>query len=631
MPVSAGAVLRARLPFIAAVCLTLLLVLSHSGLAAEKDDEKKEAAQGIRYDVKLEGVSDKGLRRDLEAVLDTKTYRDRPPAALVLLERRAEEDIVHLRDALRSLGYYDHEVSYALGEEKERALVTFHVRPGEAYRFGSVSATGEPAELAGTLSTPSLLGFRTGDRATSRAVVAGEERLVAEMKKAGYAFAAVSDKKVIVDHASKTVAVAYVLIPGPVARFGPTTFTGLESVREDYPRRLIPWKTGERYDGRLVDKLQKDLVQTRLFGLVRVIPAERLTPEGLLPMVVELKERKQRTVKVGANYQTDVGAGGKVDWEHRNLFHQGENLALSLQVSEITYSAGGTFRKPAFLERNQSLVVDSRIAREEFDAYTSNFYESSVLLERVLIERTEADARPGQTQDETLSVGAGPALRLAKVKATDEYIGFPIFQDDTFLLLGLRSYLRWNTTDDLLNPTKGGRLLVEANPYYEVFNTGPFLKAFASYSHYFRILAEPQLILANRVAMGSIVGAERNDIPADVRFYAGGGGSIRGYPFQKVGPLFRDEPTGGKSILEFSTEFRLKVTDTIGMVAFLDGGSAFESSYPDFGSDIRLGAGTGIRYFTPVGPLRLDIAFPLQRRPDVDSAYQIYVGIGQAF
>ncbi|MEN6483478.1 MAG: POTRA domain-containing protein [Syntrophobacteraceae bacterium] len=290
MPVPAGAVFRARLPFIASVCLGLLLVLFHVGLAAEKDEEKKEEAQGIRYEVKLEGVSDKGLRRDLEAVLDTKTYRDRPPASAVLLERRAEEDIDHLRDALRSLGYYDHEVSYTLGEEKARTLVTFHVRPGEAYRFGSVSATGEPAELAGTLLKPSLQGFRTGDRATSRAVVAAEERLVVAMKRAGYAFAAVSDKKVIVDHASKTVSVAYVLSPGPAARFGPTTFTGLESVREDYPRRLIPWETGERYDGRLVDKLQKDLLQTRLFGLVRIIPAERLTPEGLLPMGVQLKE-----------------------------------------------------------------------------------------------------------------------------------------------------------------------------------------------------------------------------------------------------------------------------------------------------------------------------------------------------
>jgi hypothetical protein len=146
---------RGRFRLIASLFLGLLLLLSHIGLAAERDDEeKKEKETGIRYDVKIEGVSDKGLRKELDGVLDTKTYKDRPPASLVLLERRAEEDIGHLHDALRSLGYYDHEVSYAIGEEKGHALVTFQVRPGKEYRFGDIMVTGEPAVLAGTPDHP---------------------------------------------------------------------------------------------------------------------------------------------------------------------------------------------------------------------------------------------------------------------------------------------------------------------------------------------------------------------------------------------------------------------------------------------------------------------------------------------
>ena len=131
--------------------------------------------------------------------------------------------------------------------------------------------------------------------------------------------------------------------------------------------------------------------------------------------------------------------------------------------------------------------------------------------------------------------------------------------------------------------------------------------------------------------MGATTGAERDEIPADLRFYAGGGGSIRGYSFQSVGPLRQNEPLGGRSLFELSVEFRMKVFDSIGLVAFMDGGSVFEDTFPDFDEPLRWGAGLGFRYFTPVGPLRLDVGVPLNRREDMDDRFQIYVSLGQAF
>jgi translocation and assembly module TamA len=128
-----------------------------------------------------------------------------------------------------------------------------------------------------------------------------------------------------------------------------------------------------------------------------------------------------------------------------------------------------------------------------------------------------------------------------------------------------------------------------------------------------------------------MVGASRDAIPADERFYAGGGGSVRGYPFQSVGPVEGDEPLGGRSLFELSTELRIKVTDRIGLVAFLDGGTAFETTSPDFSEDLRWGTGLGIRYFTPIGPFRLDVGVPLNRRPEIDDSFQIYVSLGETF
>jgi len=130
---------------------------------------------------------------------------------------------------------------------------------------------------------------------------------------------------------------------------------------------------------------------------------------------------------------------------------------------------------------------------------------------------------------------------------------------------------------------------------------------------------------------GFMVGSDRDDIPADILFYAGGSGSVRGYSFQSVGPLRRDEPIGGRSLVALSLECRIKITDTIGLATFLDGGSAFNASFPDFEESLRWGAGIGIRYFTSVGPLRLDVAMPLNRRSEIDDPFQIYVSIGQAF
>jgi translocation and assembly module TamA len=382
-------------------------------------------------------------------------------------------------------------------------------------------------------------------------------------------------------------------------------------VKEDYARKKIPWKEGELFDADLVKKANSELVKTGLFTMVRVSTGESVDENGFLPMMVEVKERKPRTVKIGAKYGTDEGPGGSLSWKHRNLFGRGEHIEVQASASGIGFDGEGTFGKPYFLRDDQTLFVKTRLAEDKPDGYTSRNFTNSLFVERTLREK--------------MALGLGPAYKVSRVEQSGE--------TNNFSLLSLPSYFSWDTSNDLLDPIRGGRLNVRLAPFQDLRNSGlRFFKGYVSYSRYLKVAESPFLVLAARGALGSITGASFDDVPADERFYAGGGGSIRGYAFQSVGLLDEDDdPLGGRSLLELSFEMRFKITQTIGLVAFMDGGSAFESEFPSSDETIRWGTGLGFRYFTPVGPLRADVGIPLNRRSGIDDAFQFYISIGQAF
>jgi len=192
--------------------------------------------------------------------------------------------------------------------------------------------------------------------------------------------------------------------------------------------------------------------------------------------------------------------------------------------------------------------------------------------------------------------------------------------------------MEYNGSNDPLDPTRGSRLGLKVEPYWDPFKGNPgFAKGYGRYRHYLELLKEPSLVLAGGIGAGSILGGHSSAIPADERFYAGGGGSIRGYAYQSVGPIKDGTVVGGNYLIELSFELRLKISERIGVVGFLDGGNAFASPEPDFSQGLLWGTGVGLRYYSPVGPFRLDIGFPLDRRPGLDDRFQVYVSLGQAF
>jgi translocation and assembly module TamA len=372
----------------------------------------------------------------------------------------------------------------------------------------------------------------------------------------------------------------------------------------------LPWNEGQLFSADLIDAGQKKLTSLGLFSLVRVFPAQELDEHGRVPVNVVVTERKHRSVGAGISYKTDEGPGVSASWENRNLFGGAERLAFSATFADYLLSAEGGYLKPFFLRKDQSLRLSARLADDEPDAYSSRNLKSTSVLERSITEE--------------LKLGAGLGFKLARVTQLGET------NRDSYLLFPLN--MEYDGSNDLLDPSGGSRLGLKAETFLDPFEDNPgFVRGLGRYRHYVQILGEPSLVLAAGIGAGAIVGADSAAIPADERLYAGGGGSIRGYAFQSVGPIRDGVPVGGNYLIELSLELRLRISERFGLVGFLDGGNAFNAPDPDFSQGLLWGTGVGLRYYSPIGPFRLDIGFPLDRRPGLDDSFQVYVSLGQAF
>ncbi|MBN2467477.1 MAG: outer membrane protein assembly factor, partial [Deltaproteobacteria bacterium] len=565
------------------------------------------------YKASIEGVADPKLFKLLKSYADTVTHRANPPQSLFQLQAVANKDKLRLIKALRSEGFYSASIEVHLRPEAELISVVFAVSLGPPYHLRSftIKASDEESESTSALPAPADLGISLETQFTSKQVFDAETRIVRWLNIKGFAFARVNNRNVIVDHTDFSVAVTVEVAPGPRACFGDVKITGPEAVSHQFLFAKLPWQKGDPFDPRLLEKAQKRIYATGLFVNIQIHHADALDESGLLPVTIILKERAHRTIKGGVTYETDAGPGAKLTWEHRNLFHKGESFNAEIAASDLSLAAESRFRKPDFFLTNQSLIMSLRLAEDRPDAFTSRNISASLSVERTISTR--------------LKLEGGISLKASRTHQLRD--------DDWFGLISFPLQCDWDTSDDILDPFTGGRLSFGIAPFYDAFgNDTNFLKAHIRYNHYLPVTRKPALVLALRGVFGTIAGASRDEIPADERLYSGGGGSVRGYEYKTLSPLRNDEPVGGRSLFECSLEFRLKALHSLGMIAFLDGGTAFESVLPDFSAEsLRWGTGFGLRYYTAAGPLRFDIGFPLNRRDHIDDHYQLYVSLGQAF
>lgn len=561
------------------------------------------------YIVRIEGVLDETLRAALTEISQSKMNQGDTVSALHL-RRRAQRDEERFLTRLRSEGYYGAEIEIEILEEPPPYQLIFRVETGPQYRIGVVDVVWTDTSDGPAKPEPGALGLPLGSSAKAKPVLDAELRLIALLKDEGYPLARAEEREVVVDHATQVMKVTYRVALGGRASFGALQISGIETVKERVVYDKLPWEEGQPFEQHLLVQFQERLYRTELFSLVQVTALGPLDEEGQAPIGVHLAESAHRTVRLGAQYYSDEGPGVYGSWEHRNLRGLGHRLRTSLQVTSIDITGEVLYTVPGFRREDQDLAASLRLSRLTPEAFDSTRLESEVWLTRRVSER--------------LSLSPGVKMVINQVEQSRE--------SRRYWLFGVPLSIVYDHSNDLLDPTRGYRIRSTHTPMIDFLREDvSFFKNEITFTHYLPFAKEDKYVLATRIHAGSIVGEGLSGIPADERFYAGGGGSIRGYEYQRVGPLDRrNNPIGGRSVFDVSTEFRARISDTFGMALFVDGGSAFDATYPDFSETIRWAAGAGMRYFTPIGPFRLDVAVPVNRRSG-DSAFQIYLGIGQAF
>ncbi|MBC7952764.1 MAG: outer membrane protein assembly factor [Rhodospirillaceae bacterium] len=568
-------------------------------------------AQTVPYRVELVGADD--LRDRIEEVSRLFQLRDEPPASLLSLQRRAEADMDRISEVLRSEGYYAAQTTFAMDEQAQPVLVTVTVAPGAAFKLEAFNVRVDAA-----FNTPqpkpvplSDLGLAIGQPARAAPVVEAQAALLRALAEQGYALAKVQDRQVVVDHAAQTMRVDVVVSSGPLAWFGPVAITGLTHVDEGWVRRRLPWEPGERFSVSQMETMRKRLVESRLFSSVKLATAKQAQEDGQLPITLDLREADQRSVGTGVSWASSEGVGANAYWEHRNLLGAAERLRTSLTASQIRNAADVTLRVPDVLGVDQDVLSSFTAEEQRTDAYVTRTVGGAVGMEWVVTP--------------TWRAAASTALERTYEERND--------RRRNYTLVSFPLEARQDDTDDLLDPTKGNRLRAQMRPFVEALGGTVGFTRFELYdSHYIMLLDKPRIILAGWGRFGTITGTGLDDVPADKRFYVGGGGSVRAFGFQRAGPVDNDnDPTGGLSALAFGGEVRVKVTDTIGLVPFVEAGNAYETRLPRPMETLRWGAGLGVRYFTPIGPVRADVAVPINPRPGMDDSYQIYLSLGQAF
>ncbi len=593
------------------VILCALCCLRVTAVAGQSFVDEAVAAKDLSYKLVWQGSASDNLISLLKSLSRLESLEDEPPLLQAGLERRAENDLDLFRTALRSEGYYDNRVSYRLDLSQDPIEVLIEIDPGPAYLLASYNidygANSAGADFPKT--APSLVG-RLNQRAIAPPIEKAQDEILEELRNSGRPFAQITDRRVVVNHAERTLAVTLTVEPGPNVRFGKVTFDGLTSIDPRYLARFVPWEQGDIYKESELDTLRNRLAGAELFSGVTVDPQDETLTTEEIPIRVTLTEAKHRSVGTSARYSTTEGVGGTIFWEHRNILHEGETLNAIGDVAEIKQEFAIKFLKPNFFRMDQNFRTALAARREDNLAFRELALTASATFDRPI--------------GKIWAVSAGVTAEVTEIRDSTS--------TETFGVFGLPISARRDTTDDPLDPKRGSRIRARVVPYMAVGDQTDYFLVSEVAASIYQALWNERLVLAARGKIGSIVGTDTGSIPATKRFYSGGGGSVRGYDFKSVGPLdAENEPVGGRSVVEVGAEARIRVTKSIGVVPFIEGGNVFDQKLPNFSDDYQWAAGIGGVYLTPIGPIRVDFAFPINRRPGVDGVFEFYISLGQAF
>jgi translocation and assembly module TamA len=591
------------------------------------DSAADQVPDPVRYDVTLTtDAIDPALKEALEDSSRLVADKDRPVSGDLGVVVKARDDRERLIAALYEKARYGGVVTITVDgrniddlppnptfSRKGPVPVTVNVVAGPVFKVREVQFGGDAANR-----NPADYDLAPGDTAGSLTIIKAGDKIVEQLKSEGRPLAKLTTRKVVADHRTDTVDIVVAAEGGPMAPVGTVGVTGEKAVRPDFIERYSRLNKGDRYSPEALKKAGDRLRALGVFSSVTIHEADELAGDGSLPMTIEVSEGKQRYLGIGAQYSTIDGFGVNGYWGHRNLFGAAEGLRIegavgrlgdATRIGDLDFSAGVTFTKPGAFVPSATLIASVLAKTDNPDAYNAKLVTASLGLAYEL-------------NDQDTITGSG---QVSWEKDDDA------FGTNTYLTFSLPLQYDRDRRDNKLDPTEGYRAMARVTPSYEAYN-GTFFSGFeGSISGYQGIGAEDRIVLAGKVSAGFLLGADNlENIPATRRFFAGGGGSVRGYGYQEISPYNADNrATGGASYMTASFETRVRVTEKIGVVPFIDVGAVSADVAPDF-SDIRTGVGVGIRYATPFGPLRLDFAVPLNKY-EGGADFGIYAGIGQSF
>jgi translocation and assembly module TamA len=589
--------------------------LSIQGLPAPpaRAAEPKAVVQGeLASDLKAEIT---------RAVGDT----DRPIENRFEARRRAREAAEDTIAVLRSEGYYAYDVEPDIGEgDAPKALVK--VAPGPRFALGTarIDWIGAPPDAKAAAAAENALALKPGQPGRAADIVSAEGRAVAAVQKRGYADVKAQPREVVVDHADRSVSPDYKIAAGDIAHLDGIELTTNGRTGRDWIQHLAPWRRGDAYDPEDVAELERRLLDTGVYESVTVAlaPANKLTPDGLRPVVVSVAERQKRTIELGASFGTTEGLGLDAKWTAYSLLGRADTFSVLGRVSNLDTRLEADLSLPHWRTPQQTLAVQAAIYRDSTPAYDNE----GVRVSADVTHRWGRNATFGLTGTYFTWGGSIDLSRTDEVRiGTLTSLG-----RDIATFAGLAD-MALDRSDDPLDPRRGWRVSLRVEP---TLLTGdgalPYLKMLGQVSGYLPIDAQGNTVLAGRLRAGSIVNGAIQDIPAPQRFYAGGGGSVRGFGYQEVGPRLADNtPEGGLSLAEASLELRRRLKGPWGVVAFVDAGTIGGAQFPSF-RELSVGAGLGVRYNLGFGPIRVDVATPVTGRHG-QAPFQLYVSIGQSF
>lgn len=523
---------------------------------------------------------------------------------------------------LRSEGYYQPVLEDVVeGEENPVAIV--NVTPGRRFVLSDprVQWTAPAPDAASEAIALGEITIKPDQAGRAGEVLAAEGRVVASLTRRGYADAAAEPRRVIVDHATFTVQPNYRISAGALVRLDGVRLETRGPTNPAWVTGLAPWAEGDVYDPDDVAELERRLLETGVYDGVGVAlaPREQNLTSGLRPIIVTLTDRPRRILEAGATFSTAEGSGLDLIWTWHNRFGRADTVVWQARAADVDSRLGVNLSLPHWRRPGETLRLSAAVLNEDTDAYRRTAAAVSADLQQ----------RLGKTS--WISYGVGLDAGKYDENRFDPVTRLPINFDRDLIILTGRASAYLDRSNDPLDPTTGWRLSAWAQPTaVSGEDTTVFLRTEAQVTAYLPLQDGAKTVLAGRARLGSIVGGNELAIPSDRLFYSGGGGSVRGFEYQGVGPRLPDNtPRGGLSLVEASVEIRRDVWRSFQAVAFVDAGAIGFQETPDFGN-LRYGAGFGVRYKLPFGPIRADIAFPLDRR-DGDADFQVYVSIGQAF